>query len=657
MTEAVRILLVEDLPTDAELAEREIQKTLQACIFHRVETRDDYLAALAEFQPDLIISDYRMPRFDGLSALKLALEHAPSTPVIILTGAINEDTAVECMKAGATDYVIKEHIKRLGQAVIHALDEKRLRIERLRAVSARKQAEEQLLYQASLLQNVSDAIIAADLAFHITSWNRAAETLYGWSAGEVIGMPINEILRSEPDDQLEQMYQHCLAHGLWKGEAIHRNRNGAAITILASVSLVRDSSGRPVGIVTVNRDITERKQAEEAQARLQEQLRQAQKLESIGRLAGGIAHDFNNLLVPIMGYAELAQMELPPDSKAHADLDMIRTAAQRAASLSRQILAFSRRQVLEIRQLDLNEIITGFQSMLQRLIGEDIELQIVLSSSPCMVRADRTQIEQILMNLSVNARDAMPGGGKLIIETNNVLLDESFTARHSEMSPGRYIMLSLSDTGIGMDSGIRQHIFEPFFTTKEQGKGTGLGLATVFGIVKQHQGHILVYSEPGKGTTFRIYLPQLEETAQDVVPMFPEPTSFHGTETILVVEDEPMVRKLACETLELYGYTVITAENPNAGLQVASGYTATIHLLLTDMIMPQMNGRELYAQLLATRPELKVLYMSGYTENVILHYAILEEGADFIQKPFTVRDLTQKVRRVLDRHAADRIHL
>ncbi len=769
MTESVRVLLVEDLPTDAELAEREIRKTLQSCVFRWVETRPDYLAALEEFQPDLIVSDYRMPQFDGLTALKLALERTPFTPVIILTGAINEDTAVECMKAGAADYVIKEHIKRLGQAVTHALEQKRLRLERrqaetalregeeryrtlvrtlpdaitvtdaagnityvppatvhfygyeaedevlgrsilewvhvdyhekalghmenvlaggfitsqeylllkkdgslffgevsasclkdaqdqaigliiiVRDISERKQAEEQLLYQANLLQNVSDAIIATDLSFKITSWNRAAEALYGWSASEVIGQPVDEILQSEYfDHQPEQVYQQLLERGIWKGEVIQKHKDSTRINILASVSLIKDSTGKPVGAVAVNRDITKRKRAEEAQAKLEEQLRQAQKLESIGRLAGGIAHDFNNLLVPIIGYAELGQMELSPDSQLYTDLNKIKTAAERAANLTKQILAFSRRQVLEVQVFNLNEVIIEFQEMLRRLITEDIEVQIFLTPTPCLLQADRTQIEQLLLNLSVNASDAMPNGGKLIIETDNVYLDEAYAQTHPETQPGNYVMLSLSDTGQGMDTETQKHIFEPFFTTKEQGKGTGLGLAMVFGIVKQHQGNIWVYSEPGHGTTFRIYLPRAEETTQLAVTTIPDSTSVYGTETVLVVEDEPMVRKLACETLETYGYIVIEAESPNKGLQFAFAYEGVIHLLLTDVIMPDMNGRELYEKLAVARPDLKVLYVSGYTDNVIVHHGVLDEGVNFLQKPFTVKSLTQKVRRVLD---------
>jgi len=301
-----------------------------------------------------------------------------------------------------------------------------------------------------------------------------------------------------------------------------------------------------------------------------------------------------------------------------------------------------------VQVFNLNEIITEFQEMLRRLITEDIELHISLTSAPCLLQADRTQIEQLLLNLSVNARDAMPNGGKLIIETGNVYLDETYARTHSGVQPGNYVMLSLSDSGHGMDAETQEHMFEPFFTTKEQGKGTGLGLATVFGIVRQHQGNIWVYTEPGKGTTFKIYLPQPDEMAQPLATDITKSTSLYGTETVMVVEDESMVRKLACETLEAYGYNVIEVESPDNGLHIASTYEGAIQLLLTDVIMPGMNGRELYEKLAVVQPDLKVLYMSGYTDNVIVHHGVLDEGVNFLQKPFTVRGLSQRVRRVLD---------
>ena len=388
-------------------------------------------------------------------------------------------------------------------------------------------------------------------------------------------------------------------------------------------------------------DVTERRQ-------LQEQFRQVQKMESIGRLAGGIAHDFNNILVPITGYVELAMMKLTPDDKLYAHLARVQEAAERAADLTQQILAFSRKQVLKMQVLDLNAVVADFKTMVQRLIGEDIEFETFLASDLYRIKADQGQLEQVLMNLVVNARDAMPTGGKLTIETANTYLDEAYVKKYADTpSSGHYVMLSVSDTGHGMDAETQQQIFEPFFTTRAQGEGTGLGLATVFGIVKQHGGNIWVYSELDKGTTFKVYLPQTPEAEHSVEIPQSEPGSLFGTETILVVEDEAMVRKLVCETLAAYGYKVIEVQNGNEGLERVSEYKETIHLLLTDVIMPEMDGRELYQNVATTHPDIRVLYMSGYTDNVIVHHGILEEGINFLQKPFTVRSLTQKVRQVL----------
>ncbi len=395
-------------------------------------------------------------------------------------------------------------------------------------------------------------------------------------------------------------------------------------------------------------DVTERKKAEAEREALQEQLLQAQKMESIGRLAGGVAHDFNNVLVPIIGYVDLAMMSLSPDEKLYVNLQRVREAAERAAGLTRQILAFSRKQVLEMRVLDLNAVVSDFEKMIQRLIGEDIALATFLEPALGRIEADPGQLEQVLLNLAVNARDAMPTGGKLALETANVYLDDAYVQKYADSQPpGHYVMLAVSDTGYGMSPEIKRNIFEPFFTTKEQGKGTGLGLATVFGIVKQHRGNIWVYSEPGSGTTFKIYLPRVEAPAKISETTALEPESVYGTETILVVEDEVMVRQLVCETLAAFGYQVIEAKSAADGLRLAMETTSPLHLLLTDVIMPEINGRQLYQKLAGIRPEIKVLYMSGYTDNVIVHHGILDEGINFLQKPFSVQSLTRKVKQVL----------
>jgi signal transduction histidine kinase/CheY-like chemotaxis protein len=424
----------------------------------------------------------------------------------------------------------------------------------------------------------------------------------------------------------------------------HTLANLAALAV-RNAQLYRDGQNYAAQL---EETLADRIRAEEERKNLQAQLLQAQKMESLGQLAGGIAHDFNNILVPIIGYVELGMRKLSADDKLHDDLKQIYQAAKRAAALTRQILAYSRKQVLKMRPTDANELVIDFSKMLRRLIGENIQLQTTLAPSLPPIMADAGQLEQILMNLALNARDAMPEGGQLTIETDSVFLDEPYAKKHIGVQPGPYVVIAVSDTGEGMSAETRQRIFEPFFSTKEKGEGTGLGLATVFGIVKQHQGNIWVYSEPGKGTVFKIYLPQAAQVAQPVEPTdVTEPTSLYGKETVLVVEDDALVNNLVCETLEAYGYEILRAKGPKQGLQRAASHPAPIDLLLTDVILPQMNGRELYQEVMLIEPGIKVLYMSGYTDNVIVHRGILEEGVHLLQKPFTIRDLVQKVRMAL----------
>jgi PAS domain S-box-containing protein len=389
-------------------------------------------------------------------------------------------------------------------------------------------------------------------------------------------------------------------------------------------------------------DVTERRA-------LEQQLRQSQKMEAVGRLAGGIAHDFNNLLMVISGYSEFLLDRLGPDPALRGPAQEIASASQRASSLTRQLLAFSRKQMLAPKILDLNGVVTENLKMLTRVIGEDIDLVMVPASSLGAVRADAGQIDQVIMNLAVNARDAMPSGGKLTIETSNVSLDEEYARFHAPLQAGEYVMLSISDTGLGMDSETQSHIFEPFFTTKGP-KGTGLGLSTVYGIVKQSGGYIWVYSEPGKGSTFKIYLPRVAERVEPAQVVVPEEPAFTapGTETILLAEDEANLRYLARQFLEKQGYRVIEAADGAIAMQIAVAHEGIIHLLLTDVIMPGMNGRELAQRISEIRPNTKVLYMSGYTENVIGHNGTLDADVRLLQKPFTLRDLKSKVREVLD---------
>jgi nitrogen-specific signal transduction histidine kinase/CheY-like chemotaxis protein len=407
-----------------------------------------------------------------------------------------------------------------------------------------------------------------------------------------------------------------------------------------SAVVAEGAEGYPVmeGIIV---DITERKQ-------LEGQLQQSRRMEAVGRLAGGIAHDFNNLLTIIKGYTELAVQRNEVPAPVRADIEHIEDASERAAGLVRQLLAFSRKQVLQPKNLDLNGVVLGLEKLLRRLIGEDIEMKTVVSAGLGTIKADPAQVEQVLMNLVVNARDAMPKGGRMIVETSNVDLDKTYASEHVSVKPGRYVMLAVSDSGTGMSPETIAHIFEPFFTTKGGTKGTGLGLATVYGIVKQSGGYIWVYSEPDKGSTFKVYFPRVDELAEKDSRSPHTASTKRGSETILLVEDDDAVRELAEVILATQGDRVICANGPKRAEEIAAERSQEIDLVLTDVIMPTMSGRELVKKLGARNPKMRVMYMSGYTDNVIAQGGVLEEGLAFLQKPFTPRALTQKVREVLD---------
>jgi two-component system cell cycle sensor histidine kinase/response regulator CckA len=422
-----------------------------------------------------------------------------------------------------------------------------------------------------------------------------------------------------------------------------RKKTGEVCWIQARIQIISNGGGKEDYISGVFFDITARK-------KLEDQLAQAQKMEAVGLLAGGLAHDFNNLLTAIMGYSEIMMLDLPEEDPLHRHAEEILKAAEHGASLTNKLLAFSRKQILQPRVIDLNVIVTDMDKMLRRLIGEDLDLITHCAERLGLVKADPGQIEQILMNLAVNARDAMPHGGKLTIETSDAFLDESYAQVHVGVSPGPYVMIAVTDNGLGMDAEMLSHIFEPFFTTKESGKGTGLGLAMVYGIVKQSGGHIWVYSEPGQGTTFKIYFPRV---AEDLAPVAPRPIrkllkAGDGGETILLVEDEAALRVLMSKALRKYGYKVWEAANGGEAIMICEKEKGPIHLLLTDVVMPQMSGRELAERVAQLRPEIKVLYMSGYTTNAIVHHGVLDAGLDFIQKPVKVLSLIHKVQEVLE---------
>ena len=419
------------------------------------------------------------------------------------------------------------------------------------------------------------------------------------------------------------------------------------VWVLCNAYPVRDGAGVLQQVVVTFIDISDQRRAEEERGRLEEQLRQTQRMESVGQLAGGIAHDFNNLLTAILGTCDLIDLGDPEWSDDSRGVQEIRRAANKAAALTRQLLAFSRKQVLQPRRLELNAVVESMERMLQRVIGEHIEFITFPGPGVGPVLADRGQIEQVVMNLAVNARDALPSGGRVLVETRDTHLDEAYAREHAGVEPGRYAVLSISDNGVGMTPEVQARAFEPFFTTKEIGKGTGLGLSTVYGVVNQSGGHVWLYSEPGEGTTFKIYLP-VDEDAAEPVPEPGPPLSVEGTETILVVEDEPTVRTLACAILRRLGYRVYEAAGPDQAIRASDRITGPLDLLLTDVVMPRASGLQLARQLCLARPGLKVLYMSGYTDNVIVHQGALDPGTPLLEKPFTADVLAWKVRTVLD---------
>ncbi len=511
------------------------------------------------------------------------------------------------------------------------------------AVIERKRAEENLARERNLLQALTDAVVdgiaVIDGNGTITYLNQAYAAVHGYeSPQQLLGRSWRLLYSAAEQQRLEQEAMPVLgAQGRWRGEATGRRHDGT--TFPQEVSLSTLSGG---GRVCVVHDITEHK-------RLRSQLLQAQKMEAIGQLAGGVAHDFNNLLTAISGYASFAHKALPPGSTVRDDVSQILAASERAANLTRQLLAFSRRQIIAPRVTDLNEVIAGMGKMLRRLINENIELVTVPASRLGLVKVDPGQTEQVLLNLVVNASDAMPEGGRLTIETANVELDEEYARRHVSVVPGDYVVIAVSDTGCGMSEEIQARIFEPFFSTKEPGKGTGLGLATCYGIVRQSGGHIWLYSEPGKGTTFKIYFPRVDtakQSAEDVEDA--SPSRARPTQTILLVEDEASVRSFAARVLREAGYTTLEAANGAEALALANDHSDPIDLLVTDVVMPQMGGKELGERIREKHPRIKVLYVSGYTANSVVHQGVVEDGIVFLHKPFTLSSLTRKVREVLE---------
>ncbi len=662
------LLVVNDAPDQLDL-----MRTILRQAGYRVLTADgghEGFETAKRERPSLIISDVAMPEVDGVELCRLLraeerLRHIP----ILLVSALRKDAAsvVEGLRTGADDYLAAPYdpvvfiarvarlleIRRANEELELRVAERTAQLEAAnqaleRELAERKQIEQKLRQQAALIDLAYAAIIVRDINNTVIYWNPSAVETYGWSAEEAKGKIADTLLQTKFPIPLEELNSVLFTSGRWHGELRHVRRDGAEIVVESRKAIVRDDNGEPTAILEVNRDITERRRAEEALRQAEEQLRQAQKLEAVGQLAGGIAHDFNNLLTAILGQSELLLRQHDDDS-LRRKVEEIKKAGDRAALLTYQLLAFSRKQILQPKVLDLNVVVSEMDKILQRLIEENIEIKPILDPLLGRVKADPGQISQVIINLTINARDAMPRGGRITVETQNVYLDEEYASEHVSVRPGHYVMLAVSDTGAGMDAKTQKHIFEPFFTTKEVGKGTGLGLSTVYGIVKQSGGNIWVYSEVGRGTTFKVYLPRVEDEIEQAATDAASGNLPRGTETILLVEDEEAVRKLARDILESCGYTVLEAANGAEAIAICEDQDCEIDLLITDVVMPRMDGREVAERLTLLRPQLRVLFMSGYTENAIVHHGVLDEGANFIAKPFSLEKLARKVRELLDR--------
>jgi len=765
----LRILINEDTPSDADLLEYAIRKAGYDFTVRRVETRDDFLAALHEFLPDVIISDYRLPTFDGMQALELANEHAPLIPFIIATGSMNEETAVECMKAGADDYVLKDHIVRIGPALGVALARKKALQEKI--VTEHRLASSERKYRA-LFEKINDAIFILE-GFVIVDCNPTAERLFGCPREALIGrspFDVSPVLQADGSSSREEAirkiqktmegtsqffeWRHLTADGtpfdvdiglsmvyvddtehivavmrditekkraeqelrkseqkfqqlsqefnalldaipdsillqskdleiVWANNAAiakfggrdpgdgsrhcfrmvhgtsvpHENcpvlqclRTGMPEKSVMSVRgdtiwevraiPIRDEDGEVVSVIEIGRDISEIR-------KLEQQLIHAQKMEAVAQLSGGIAHDFNNIVTALIGYANLLLMQLPEDSPSRHFAEQVLVTSERAAELTGKILTFSRKKVFNLEPIDISETILGLKIFLERIIGEEIEIQFNQSPEILSVLGDSSQIEQVLVNLATNARDAMPDGGRLSISTSRCELDFAFINSYGFGEEGEYACIAVSDTGTGMDADTVKKLFEPFFTTKEPGKGTGLGLSIVYGIIKEHKGFITVDSIPGAGSTFRIYLPLIRRQAQksDIKLIQPD---LGGSETILIAEDDEGVRKSAVNFLAGFGYRMLEAADGAEALALFSTFKDEVALLIIDVVMPGKGGREVAETARQIRPDVRVLFNSGYPLDLLQYKGILGKDVHFFTKPVDPRELLTKVREVLD---------
>lgn len=739
------ILLVEDVDSDAELIERELERAHLNCSLRRVDCREEFTEVLKSFVPDIVLADYSLPQFSGLEALQMLKEMQSGVPLILVTGSNSEEIAVQCMQEGAEDYILKSSLKRLPPAVLRTLKKHQAERERKETEGALRQSEEQ--YRL-ITENTRDLICLLDLNLQFLYASPSYELVLGRAVKELLGMTSSSVIHLDDARVLKETLDEALFFR--EGRTVElrfSHANGSWITFESAASFIFDEDGKPQRALLVSRDTSDRKRAEKEirklaafprfnpnpvleftadgsltyfndaalemarslkknhpqsilplntativkmclstgqnklhldtniggrilswsffpvmanqvvhcyaedvteRLNLEAQLRQAQKMESVGQLAAGVAHDFNNILTIIQGHAGLLNSEPRLDQDLAESTRQIALAAERAANLTRQLLMFSRKQIMQPQLLNLNEVINNVSKMLRALVGEQVNLKRHTMDDLPPICADPGMMEQILVNLSVNARDAMPRGGALSISTHFIEIDQGYVQRHPEARAGNFVCLSVADTGHGMDAATLARIFEPFFTTKEIGKGTGLGLATVYGIVKQHQGWAEVESQVGQGTTFKVFLP-IATKAAPAESRLRHKDIPGGDETILVVEDEPALRELVQEILEKKGYRVLEASTGVQALRIWEQHKDDIDLLLTDMMMPEgVSGRELAERVLQDRSDLKVIYSSGYSLDVVSTGPAIKEGMNFLQKPYDPETLAQMVRDCLN---------
>ncbi|MCB1050216.1 MAG: response regulator [Acidobacteria bacterium] len=642
--EPLNALIIEDNDDDLAL----LLRALRQGGFepnHQLVRKSSELAQALEKSWDIVLSDYRLPHLSGVEALKQVKERQPELPFIMVSGTIGEDIAVEMMRAGANDYVMKGQLGRLPEAIRREKREAQLREEQQRTEQALRHSEERFRMVTEL---ANDAILGIDPGGRVIMWNQSASRIFGYAQKDILGQPLQLLIPEKLRPVYQQAFKvaleqsHPPPHGLTlQFTGLHRDGHTFPVEVWVT-HWTNELGTHYTGIV---RDIQDRKSAELERARLLEQLRQAQKMEAIGRLAGGVAHDFNNMLSVILGYADLAKTHTEPSSPIWSPLEEIAKAAKRSESLTRQLLAFARKQAISPKPLDLNDVVRSNQPMLSRLIGENVRIELALDPALWKVKIDPQQFENVLVNLGVNARDAILNVGTITIKTFNVLPGSSWHLTYPRLGSETYVGLSFCDTGNGMSEETLQHIFEPFFTTKDSSKGTGLGLATIYGIVKQNQGFIQVQSQVGQGTDFHIFFPRYHGPVEEAVP-FAETQPRRGNESILLVEDEPQILELLEAYLTQLGYRVASESNPEKAVERVHRAPHGFDLLLTDVIMPGMDGKQLYDEVRRIQPGIKVLFMSGYTAEAF-EKQMISDRKIFLQKPFNMVDLTRKIREIL----------